>query len=151
MTVFSPPFPRMLEMEAMTLPSQPTRLMQSPFHDRKEATVAKATNRQSHGTNDNDENRARRGRRQPHPRLSKAIAFRSGDKNSCGTGTYEVQERDQTRSRRTLYQLVYKLTWWEPMSTLDLRKEVALRATNPLTRTLRVRPKGSILLKTALQ
>ena len=150
MTVFSPRFPRMLE-ETTTIPSQPTRLMQTPFHDRKETTVAMAINRQSHGTNDDDENRTRRDRRQPHPRLSKAITFSSGDKVSCGAGTYEVQEKDQPRSRRISFRLVSKLTWSEQTITSDPRKGVALKATNPLTRTLRVRTKDSIPLKTALQ
>ena len=150
MTVFSPRFPRISE-EAMTIPTQPTRLMQTPFHDRKETTVAKATNRQSHGTNDDDENRTRRGRRQPHPRLSKAIASSSGVEVSCRTGTYEVQEKDLPRSRRISYRLASKQTWSEQTTMLDPRKGVALRATNPLTRILRARPKDSTFLKTALR
>ena len=150
MTVFSPRFPRISE-ETTTIPTQPTRLMQTPFHDRKETTVAMAINRQSHGTNNDDENRTRRDRRQPHPRLSKAIAFSSGDKVSCRAGTYEVQERDLPRSRRIAYPLVSKLTWSEQMIMSHPRKGVALRATNPLTRILRVRPKDSIFLKTVLR
>ena len=150
MTVFSPRFPRISE-ETMMIPTQPTRLMQTPFHDRKETTVAMAINRQSHGTNNDDENRTRRDRRQPHPRLSKAIASSSGDEVLHRPGTYEVLEKGLPRSRRTSYRLAFKQTWSEQMITLHPRKGVALRATNPLTRILRVRPKDSIFLKTALR
>ena len=150
MAVFSPRFPQMLE-EATTIPSQPTRLMQTPFHVRKETTVAMATNCQSHGTNDDDENRTRRGRHQPHPRLSKATASSNGDEVLHRPGTYEALEKGLPRSRRTSYRLAFKQTWSEQMIMLHPRKGVALRATNPLTRILRVRPKDSTFLKTALR